>query len=101
MKMPWCVRLSLAALFFCLTLFAQSQKDNLSATILHEDAQFWNAYNRCDVEKMSQFFWSDIEFYHDKGGPTIGERALTETLSKNLCGNPNFRPLALRCGSRP
>ena len=91
MKMPWCVRLSLAVLFLCLTSAAQSQKDTLSETILNEDAQFWDAYNRCDVEKMSQFFWPDVEFYHDKGGPTIGESALTESLSKNLCGKPTFR----------
>jgi Domain of unknown function (DUF4440)/Domain of unknown function (DUF3471) len=91
MKMRWCVRLSLTVLFCCFTVFAQSQKDNLSETILHEDAQFWDAYNHCDVEKMSQFFWPDIEFYHDKGGPTIGASALIETLSKNLCANLTFR----------
>jgi hypothetical protein len=91
MKMPWCVRLSLTVLFCCFTVFAQSPKDKLAETILHEDAQFWDAYNRCDVEKMSQFFWPDIEFYHDKGGPTIGASALTETLSNGLCGKPTFR----------
>ena len=72
-------------------LVAQNQQDTLTATILHEDAVFWDAYNRCDVGKMSQFFWPDVEFYHDKGGPTIGLGPLTETFQKNLCGNPNFR----------
>jgi hypothetical protein len=74
-----------------LPLFAQNDQDALSATILKEDAAFWEAYNQCDAQKMSQFFWPDIEFYHDKGGPTIGLAALTETLKTNLCGNPNFR----------
>jgi hypothetical protein len=32
-----------------------------------------------------------VEFYHDKGGPTIGLGPLTETFQKNLCANPNFR----------
>src|SRR5215472_12239137 len=82
---------SVIVLLFALPLLAQNQPDSLSATILHEDAVFWDAYNRCDVEKMSQFFWPDVEFYHDKGGPTIGLSALTETFRKNLCGNPNFR----------
>jgi Domain of unknown function (DUF4440) len=79
------------ALLFALPLIAQNAPIDVSATILQQDALFWDAYNRCDVDKMSQFFWPDIEFYHDKGGPTIGLGPLVETLKKNLCGNPNFR----------
>lgn len=86
MKLLSCV----LALLFSLPLIAQNPSE-VSAAILHEDTAFWDAYNRCDADKMSQFFWPDIEFYHDKGGPTIGLAALTETLKKNLCGNPNFR----------
>ncbi len=78
-------------LFLSFPLFAQDQRDTLEQTILHEDGLFWDAYNRCDVEKMSQLFWPDVEFYHDKGGPTIGLGPLVETFRKNLCGNPNFR----------
>jgi hypothetical protein len=92
MEMRLCVRLGLALLLMLpLTLFAQNQQDSLSTTILREDASFWDAYNRCDIEKMSQFFWPDVEFYHDKAGPTIGLSPLVETLRKNLCGNTNFR----------
>jgi len=92
MRMLSCVRLSLASLLvLSLPLIAQNERDTLAETILHEDGLFWDAYNRCDVEKMSQFFWPDVEFYHDKGGPTIGLAALDETFRKNLCGNPNFR----------
>ena len=92
MRMQSCVRLGLVLSFlFSLPLFAQSEKDPLAWTILHQDGLFWDAYNRCDADKMSQFFWPDVEFYHDKGGPTIGLPALDETLRKNLCGNPNFR----------
>jgi hypothetical protein len=81
------------ALIFALSLplFAQKERDSLTQTILHEDGAFWDAYNRCDVEKMSQFFWPDIEFYHDKGGPTIGLGPFTETLKTGLCGKLNFR----------
>jgi len=76
---------------FAHTLFAQNPPNDLSLTILQQDALFWDAYNHCDVDKMSQFFWPDIEFYHDKGGPTIGLGPLVESLKKNLCSNPNFR----------
>lgn len=70
-------------------MFAQTEKEKLTETILHQDALFWEAYNRCDTDKMPTFFTQDIEFYHDKGGVTIGLDNFTETLKKGLCGNPN------------
>jgi hypothetical protein len=91
MRMHLSVKLSLLLFVLSLPLFAQNEKDNLEQTIRHEDAMFWEAYNRCDVDKMSQFFWPDVEFYHDKGGPTIGLGPLVETLRNGLCGKPNFR----------
>jgi uncharacterized protein DUF4440/uncharacterized protein DUF3471 len=84
-------RLTLSLFALCLPLCAQNPNDAVSAAILRQDTAFWEAYNRCDVDKMSQFFWPDVEFYHDKGGPTIGLDPLVETFRKNLCGNPNFR----------
>lgn len=97
MRVHSCVKLSLALLFVVsLPLLAQDEKGkdekgNLEQTIQHEDGMFWDAYNRCDVDRMSQFFWPDIEFYHDKGGPTIGLGPFAEALKTGLCGNPNFR----------
>lgn len=90
MTMRSCARLCLL-LVLSVPLFGQTEKDKLSATILHQDGMFWEAYNRCDVDKMAEFFWPDIEFYHDKGGPTIGAGPLTQTLRTNLCGKPTFR----------
>src|ERR1051325_3663629 len=99
MRMHSCVKFCVALLFtLSLSLFAQSEKESLTQTILHEDSAFGDAYNRCDVEKMSQFFCPDIEFYHDRGGPTIGLGPFTETLKTGLCGKPNFR---LRRGGIP
>jgi hypothetical protein len=91
MRMHWRVKLSLLLLLLNLPAFAQDEKAGLEATIRHEDAAFWDAYNRCDVEKMSLFFWSDIEFYHDKGGLTVGLGPLVDKLKTGLCGKPNYR----------
>ena len=91
MKMHWCVKLSLTLFLFSSPLIAQTANDSLEGTIRHEDAVFWDAYNRCDVDKMSQFFWSDIEFFHDKGGLTVGLGPFVETLKNGLCGKPTFR----------
>ena len=91
MRMHWCANLVFLCSLVTVPLFAQDQKETLEATIRHEDAQFWEAYNRCDVEKMSQFLWSDFEFYHDKGGLTVGLGPFVDVLKSNLCGNPTFR----------
>jgi hypothetical protein len=91
MKKHWCVKVSLSLFLLSVPLFAQDEKGVLDARIQHEDAVFWDAYNRCDVDKMSQFFWPNIEFYHDKGGPTIGLGPFVQSLKDGLCGKPNFR----------
>lgn len=40
---------------------------------------------------MREFFTEDVEFYHDRGGPTVGLAKLVGTLRDNLCGNPDSR----------
>jgi hypothetical protein len=91
MRMHWCLKLSLMLFLLYLPVFAQDEKATLDGTIRHQDAAFWDAYNRCDVAQMSQFFWPDFEFYHDKGGLTVGLVSFVEVLKTGLCGKPNFR----------
>ena len=91
MTMHWCAKVGLSLFLLSVPLFAQDEKGAVDATVRHEDAMFWDAYNRCDVETMSQFFWPDIEFYHDKGGPTIGLGPFVQSLKNGLCGKPNLR----------
>ena len=69
--------------------FAQTEK--LTATILHLDSAFWNAYNNCDTAHFKDFLTDDVEFYHDKGGVTLDAKSLIESLNKNICGNVNSR----------
>jgi hypothetical protein len=64
-------------------------EENVSATILSVDRQFWEAYNACDVEAQRRFVTEDVEFYHDKGGVTLGADALMDTVRKNLCSGNN------------
>ena len=72
-------------------VFAQTEQQKLTATILHLDSAFWNAYNSCDTAQFKNFFTDDVEFYHDKGGITMGAKPLIESLNKNICGNVNSR----------
>ena len=70
---------------------AQTEQQKLTATILLNDSLFWAAYNSCNIEKFQQFFTEDVEFYHDKGGITLGLENLTASMKNNLCGNNDFR----------
>ena len=51
-------------------LFAQTETEKLTATILHLDSAFWNGYNHCDTAECRKYIAGDVEFYHDKGGLT-------------------------------
>ena len=57
------------------------------------DAALFDAYNRCDLVKISSFFTDDVEFYHDQGGVTLGNAKLTESIQKNICGGDVRREL--------
>jgi hypothetical protein len=70
---------------------AQSAEEKLAKTILQKDSLFWQSYNNCDTTNYNQFFADDVEFYHDKGGITLGVENMALSVKKNLCGNPDFR----------
>lgn len=77
-------------------LNAQSHKEvdeaqKIKDTILHLDSLFWEAYNKCEVEKFEAFFTEDLEFYHDKGGITKSRDKLLESSRNGLCGNENWQ----------
>jgi hypothetical protein len=58
----------------------------LETTITTLDNALFAAYNQCDLEKFASFIAEDVEFYHDKGGVTLGREALTDAIKKNICG---------------
>lgn len=70
---------------------AQAPSTNWSSIILQKDSQFWKGYNACDTTRYEDFFTQNLEFYHDKGGITLGRDALRNSLKNNLCSNSNYR----------
>ncbi|MFK7113315.1 nuclear transport factor 2 family protein [Flavobacterium oreochromis] len=73
--------------FDCL---AQSEADILKK-IQSLDAEFWDAYNSCNIENITKYISNDIEFYHDKGGITSGQENLVNSIKNNLCSNKNYK----------
>nr|WP_299069385.1 nuclear transport factor 2 family protein [uncultured Allomuricauda sp.] len=50
-----------------------SQDSELYMTLKKKDSTLFDAaFNQCDVDTMESLFTEDFEFYHDKGGVTIG-----------------------------
>jgi hypothetical protein len=61
----------------------QADMDKTSAAL---DAALFDAYNKCDMVKFKSLLADDVEFFHDKGGVTLGAQALTDSVQKNICG---------------
>ena len=76
---------------FLVQLDAQTQRtanpdDDLLRTIAALDTAVFDAYNRCDLEKLGSFFAEDLEFYHDQSGLTRSRQSLVEAVKNNICG---------------
>lgn len=91
MKKIKLLSLVLLAVMAASILQAQSKYDTLTRTILEKDRLFWTAYNSCDTVGFGNYVSDDVEFYHDKGGLTYGKAKLVNSITNNLCSNPNFR----------
>lgn len=52
-------------------------------SVLYMDSVLFNAFNTCQLEKFNNFFATDLEFYHDKGGLT--NYAHTVDFMKTTC----------------
>ncbi len=61
-------------------------REELTATIQQLDAELFDAYNKCDLEKFGAFFPEHLEFYHDQtgGGPMTREQLVT-AIKQNIC----------------
>jgi hypothetical protein len=60
--------------------------NSLFQTIQSLDAKLFDAYNHCDLEKFGSLLADDLEFYHDKGGLSVGRQAAVEGVKNNICG---------------
>src|SRR5215831_3310275 len=65
----------------------------LDTAITQLDRQLFDAYNHCDLKKFDSLLASDVEFYHDQGGVTLGHAALTESVKNNICTGDTQRVL--------
>ena len=88
MKIP--IVISICICGFVQLVFGQTDAQ-LSNMIISKDSVFWVSYNSCNTSSMQSLLTDDVEFYHDKGGITLGRENLIASIQKNLCSNENFR----------
>jgi hypothetical protein len=99
MKSPYKNLFIIAILFSAVTFnaHAQNNEQDWRKIILAKDSAFWVAFNTCDIESNAKFIMNDVEFYHDKGGVTLGLEKLNAQTKRNLCsGNISLRREAVK-----
>ncbi len=81
---------ALSAILFLLPsrIHAQAvpEQHALFETIRSQDAQLFDAYNHCDIDKFIAFFPVDVEFFDDRDGLSVGKADLAESIKENICG---------------
>lgn len=82
------VAIHLLLCIFCLAQDNQEAAPTLYEQVVALDKDVFDAFNSCDIEKFKSYFTDDVEFYHDKGGITISDEKLAESVAKNICVNP-------------
>ena len=60
--------------------------DTLFKTVAALDTELFDAYNRCDLQKLGSLVADDLEFYHDKTGLSVGKQTFLAAIQKNICG---------------
>lgn len=61
-------------------------QETLRQTITSLDTALFDAYNKCDLDKLGTLVADDLEFYHDKTGLSVGKPIFLESIKKNICG---------------
>lgn len=83
--------------FFACFVDAKAQSNDatsqqqLSAKIAALDQELFEAFNACNLEKVSSFFAEDIEFYHEKEGLLTTRTSVIDVMKKNLCSENSNR----------
>jgi hypothetical protein len=61
-------------------------QEELTRAITTLDAELFDAYNTCNLEKFGSLIEENVEFYHDKTGLMVGRKPLVEAIKNNICG---------------
>jgi hypothetical protein len=54
--------------------------------IVAKDAEYFDAYNTCDLEIQAALYSENLEFFHDKGGLSTSKQDVLTAIENNICG---------------
>ena len=60
--------------------------DPLYKTVAGLDTSLFDAYNNCQLDKLSSLVAENLEFYHDKTGLAVGRQLFVDAIKNNICG---------------
>jgi|SRR6266568_2074275 len=60
--------------------------DDLYKTVAGLDTALFDAYNKCDLDKLGSMVAEDLEFYHDQTGLAVGRQPFVDAIKANICG---------------
>ena len=60
--------------------------DPLYKTVSRLDTELFDAYNKCQLDKLESLVAENLEFYHDKTGLSIGRETFIDAIRNNICG---------------
>ena len=60
--------------------------DPLYETVAGLDTELFDAYNKCQLDKLVPLVAENLEFYHDKTGLAVGRQAFIDAIRNNICG---------------
>ncbi len=70
----------------------ESRTSELYRVLKNRDSLIFElGFNQCNLAPYDTLISEDLEFYHDKGGPSYGKAAFIATVQKNICSG-NFKP---------
>ena len=64
----------------------ESRTSELYRTLKARDSLVFEVgFNRCNLSPYDALISEDLEFYHDKAGPSYGKAAFIASVQKNIC----------------
>ncbi len=85
MKKSWLILFGVV-LLSSLTTLAQTTDKQLYRDIVRMDSIYFDAYNRCDMDKQAAIYSDSLEFYHDGSGLETSKAKVLAAIKQNICG---------------
>jgi len=64
--------------------YAQAPED-VGALGLRLDAELFDSYNKCDLDRFGKLLAQDVEFFDDRDGLMVGRKPVVDSVKEYIC----------------